>query len=108
MARSRQECAERRERMYDDDIRKAIAAGDDWRAIKTAVDYLLSEARKRREREPGDGSLLNADVAGIVRSIAAQLHALKPERPRGCPRAPRPADLAAVYEEALSRAGGEA
>lgn len=108
MARSRAVCAEDRELMYDGDIRRALGAGDDWKAVKKAVDYLLSEACKRRERQPADGALINSDLAGVLRCLASSVPDLPPARPAGCPRGmPRPVDLLAVYEDALRR-GAEA
>ena len=82
MARSRAVCAEDRELMYDGDIRRALGAGDDWKAVKKAVDYLLSEACKRRERQPADGALINSDLAGVLRCLASSVPDLPPARPR--------------------------
>jgi hypothetical protein len=98
MGRSKGKCAEDRELMYDTDIRKALGDGDDWKALKRAVDYLLSEAWKRREQNSGDGAVIAADVARAVRAMAASLPGHPPARPPGCPRMPRPVDLLAVYE----------
>lgn len=106
MARSRARMAQDREQMYDNAIREALAAGQDWAALKRAVDYLLSEARKRRDRQPADGALIAADLAGLLHRLAASLHDLRPARPRGWTGAPRPADLLAVYEDSLTREEG--
>lgn len=109
MARSRARMAGDREQMYDAAVREALAAGDDWAALRKAADYLLSEARKRRDRTPGDGALIVADLSGLLRCLAAGLHDLRPARPRGWTGAPRPADLLTVYEDSLARAqAGEA
>jgi hypothetical protein len=107
MGRSKAKCAEDRERLYDGEIRGFLAAGDDWKALKRAIDYLLSEAWKRREEKPADGALINADLAGLLRDFAATLPSLKPTRPRGFSGTPRPGDLLAVYEEAMLRSAGE-
>lgn len=109
MARSRVRCAEDRELMYDTEIRKALAGGDEWKAVKRATDYLLSEAWKRRERHAADGALIASDLAGVIRCIAASLPELRPERPPGCARgAPRPVDLLQVYQDAVDRSPGVA
>jgi hypothetical protein len=98
MGRSKAQCAEDRELMYDTGIRKALGDGDDWKALQRAVDYLLSEAHKRREDNAGDGAVIAADVARVLRQMAASLPGHPPARPPGCPRIPRPVDLLAVYE----------
>jgi hypothetical protein len=104
MGRSRARCAEDRELMYDSAIRSALGGGDDWKALKRAVDYLLSEAWKRRERHAADGALIASDVAGVIRCLASSLPEFCPARPPGCGRgAPRPVDLLAVYEDAVQR-----
>lgn len=104
MARSSARMASDREQMYDTAIREALAAGQDWAALKRAVDYLLSEARKRRDRTPGDGALIAADLAAVLHHLAASLHDLRPARPRGHAGVPRPDSLLAVYGESLTRA----
>jgi hypothetical protein len=98
MGRSKARCAGDRELMYDGDIRRALGDGDDWKALGRAVDYLLSEAKKRREDNAGDGAVIAADVARVLRHMASSLPGHPPARPPGCPRVPRPVDLLAVYD----------
>ena len=81
-------------------IREALAAEDTRAAVTEALAWLRRELAGVRRHRPADGALIDAQLAGSISAIAAGLHALRPDRPAGCPRVPRAADLLAVYDAA--------
>jgi hypothetical protein len=104
MARNPLQRAEDRASLRDAAIRDALADGNAHKALLAALDALMSEAAKLRRRRAGDGALTDAQMAGSLSVLAAQLHLHKPDRPAGCPRVPRPEDLRAAYEAAVAAA----
>src|SRR5215472_318211 len=97
MARSTAQRAEDRAAMYAEQIRAALAEGDSRKALRRAHEFLLGEAAKRRDRNPGEGALVAAAVAGALWHLAADVPAYPPQRPRGGWGAVRPDDLLAEF-----------
>lgn len=88
-------------------IREALATGAGQAALNEAARTLQSEAAKVRRRRPADAALIDAQIAGILLGLAAQLATHQPPRPAGCPRVPRPGDQLAVFAEALAQSPTE-
>jgi len=85
----------------------ALETGAGQQALNLALRTLQSEAAKLRRRRPGDAAITDAELAGSILAIAAQLHAHKPSRPPGCPRVPAPRHLLGVFEASFQRATEE-
>lgn len=92
--------AERRSTGVEAVIRGCLSDGNTNAALIAALNSLRSEAAKVRKRRPGDGALADAEIAGSVAALAAQLHAYKPTRPAGCPPLPGPGHLLAAFAAA--------
>lgn len=102
MARSTARRAADRAGFYDEEIRKALAAGNSRKALRRAYDFLLGEAAKRREDHPGEGALTAAALAAVLWHVATTVPEHRPHRLRGGPGAvPGAGDLLAAYEESL-------
>lgn len=102
MARSAAQCASDRAAHYDREIRELLAEGSSRKALRRAYDFLLGEAAKRREDNPGEGALTDAALAAVLWHVATTVPEHRPHRPRGGPGAvPGAGDLLAAYEESL-------
>jgi hypothetical protein len=88
-------------------IRIALAAGDGGRVITIAADAVRKAAKDVRERRPGDGALMAAELAANLLRTARDLPTHVPSRLPGCPKVPGPDDLAAKFDAVLSRARQE-
>lgn len=91
-------------------IRAALARSDSASALWESVRALTGEAKKVRGWRPADAALIDAELAGTILALAAELHDYKPARPDGCrsQRHPEPEHLTAAYEASLTRAAEEA
>lgn len=98
MASSLTDRAERRAAEVQAAIRALLAAGDSHAAFNRAIRALQGEAAKVRGRRRGAGALADAELAGSLAALAAQLHAHKPGKPPGCPAIPAAPHLLAVFE----------
>lgn len=107
MARSAAECAADRHARRITGAREALEKGDARRALWVALNAVMSEAVKITDRRISDGQLLMTDVTGMLLEFSAGLHKHRPQRPRGCPPAPRPEDLLRLLDESLSRAAAQ-
>lgn len=99
--------ANRRATLMQAAIRDLLAAGNSTQAYHAAIRLLQGEAAKVRRRRPGDGALIDAELAASLSQLAAQLHAHKPRRPSGCPAMPEPAHLLAAFDATIAHAAGE-
>src|ERR1700733_1582361 len=99
MATSAAERAIQRAATVEVAVRKLLAEGNPHAELNLAVGTCQSEAAKVRRRRPADAALIDAELAGSLLALAAQLHAYKPARPSRMP--PGPADLLAMLDSSL-------
>lgn len=77
-------------------ITDALREGNHQHALNLALRALQSEAAKLRRLRPADGAVTDAELAGSISCIAAQLHAHAPRRTRR--GAPGPGALLDAYQ----------
>lgn len=88
-------------------IEIALDAGDGGRAITIAADAVRKAAKDVRNRRPGDGALMAAELAANLLRTARDLPMHVPSRLPGCPKVPTPDDLLAKFTDVLNRAREE-
>jgi hypothetical protein len=93
---------------HEDAVRQALALADGPRAVERACAALRKAVADEVRKRPAEASLIAAHVAAQLFYLTRELPGYAPQRPRGCPRVPRPQDLLAAFEASLSGAGGEA
>jgi hypothetical protein len=86
---------------YEGAIRRALAVLDGLRALYKAYQALRSAAVKEYKHRPAEAGLVMSHIGAQLLYFARALPDYKPERPRGCPRVPRPEDLLAAFDTAL-------
>jgi hypothetical protein len=91
---------------YEGMIRSALEMFDGLKAIYQGCRALRAAVVNEYKRRPAEAGLICADVGAQLLYISRALPVVRPERPRGCPKVPRPEDLLARFEESLAKAGG--
>lgn len=87
-------------------IEEALVNGNHQQALNLALRALQGEASKLRRHRPADGAVTDAELAGSISGIAAQLHAHTPVTGSGN-GSPGVADLLAAYRAGNEKAGRE-
>jgi hypothetical protein len=89
---------------YEAAVRSALSLADGPRALERGCAALRAALADQVRARPAEAGLTAAHVAGILLRFSAELGEYRPERPRGCPRVPRPQDLLAAFEASLTEA----
>lgn len=93
---------------YEGLIRSALSVLDGSRALYEGCRALRAALAKETRRRPAEAALIAAHLGAQLLYFSRALPDYKPARPRGCAKVPRPDDLLAAFEIALTEAEGEA